>query len=241
MIKPKKSLGQNFLIDKNIIKKITNQTIIENQNIVEIGPGLGNLTDYIILKKPKKLILIEKDLELFNYLKEKYKDKKKIKIINEDVLKFDFSKLKKIKIISNLPYNISTKIIMKLIFYNKNITNLIFMIQKELADKFDYKKNKMNKYKFILQICTEYQILFNVSNKVFYPKPKVKSQVVEFKLKNVFIDQKKLLKFINIIFINKRKSMRNKLKNNLLISDNILNKRVEELNFNQLLEIYKFF
>ena len=117
MINPKKSLGQNFLIDKNILKKISNQTNIKSENIVEIGPGYGNLTDYIILKKPKNLILIEKDLLLFNFLKKKYQNKKEIKIINTDVLEFDFSKLKKIKIISNLPYNISTKIIMKLIFF----------------------------------------------------------------------------------------------------------------------------
>ena len=144
MIIPKKSLGQNFLIDKNIIKKITDQTNIKNQNIVEIGPGLGNLTDFIITKKPKSLILIEKDLTLFNYLKKKYKDQKNIQIINADVLKYNFSKLNNIKIISNLPYNISTKIIIKLIFYNKNIMNMIFMIQKELAEKFDYNKCKMN-------------------------------------------------------------------------------------------------
>ena len=78
MIKPKKSLGQNFLIDNNIIKKITDQTNIENQNIVEIGPGLGNLTDFIITKKPK-LILIEKNLTLFNYIKKNIKIKKPYK------------------------------------------------------------------------------------------------------------------------------------------------------------------
>ena len=164
MIKPKKSLGQNFLIDKNIIKKITDQTIIENENIVEIGPGFGNLTDFIISKKPNNLILIEKDLTLFNYLKKKYKDQKNIQIINTDVLKYNFTKLNNIKIISNLPYNLSTKIILKLIFNNKNIKIIICMIQKELAEKFDYKKIKMNKYKFIIQICANYEMLFNVSN-----------------------------------------------------------------------------
>jgi 16S rRNA (adenine1518-N6/adenine1519-N6)-dimethyltransferase len=241
MIIPKKSLSQNFLIDKNIIKKIVNQTNIENENIVEIGPGLGNLTDFIIKKKPKNLLLIEKDLKLFNYLKNKYKDQKNVKIINTDVLKYNFEKLYKIKVISNLPYNISTKIIMKLIFYNKNIINIICMIQKELADKFNYKTNKMNKYKFILQICCDYKILFNVSNKVFYPKPKVKSKVVIFNLKNIQINQSKLLNFTNKIFANKRKSLKNKINNNSLIDKKILTKRVEEVKFGELLEIYKFF
>ena len=241
MIIPKKALGQNFLIDKNIINKITNLTNIKNENIVEIGPGLGNLTDFIIAKKPKKLILIEKDLILFKYLKNKYKKQKNTQIINNDALKFNFAKLKNIKIISNLPYNLSTKIIIKLLFYNKNIKNIICMIQKELAEKFDYNKNKMNKYKFIIQICANYKILFNVSNKVFYPKPKVNSKVVEFKLKNIQVDQGKLLKFTNEIFKNKRKNLRNKIKNSKLIDKKILSKRVEELNFNELLKIYNFF
>tara|TARA_B100001175_G_C19458998_1_gene615493 strand:+ start:557 stop:1282 length:726 start_codon:yes stop_codon:yes gene_type:complete len=238
---PKKSLGQNFLIDKNILKKISIQTKLENENVVEIGPGYGNLTDYIISKKPKKLILIEKDRELFKYLKKKYKDQKNVNIINKDVLEYDFTKLKKIKVISNLPYNISTKIIMKLIFYNQNIISLIFMIQKELAIKFDYQKKIMNKYKFIIKLCTNYKILFDVSNKVFYPKPKVSSKVVEFIPKKINIDQEHLLNFANIIFINKRKKIKNniKLKNN--ISENLLNRRVEELSFDELLEIYKFF
>jgi len=241
MIIPKKSLGQNFLIDKNIIKKITNQIKIENENIVEIGPGFGNLTDYILLRKPKNLILIEKDIVLFQYLKNKYKDQKTIKIINTDVLKYNFSKFKKIKIISNLPYNISSKIIMKLIFYNKNISNIIFMIQKELAEKFDYRKKRMNKYKFIIEMCSNYKILFNVNNKIFYTKPKVSSKVVEFKLKNIQIDEKKILNFINKIFSNKRKNMRSKINYREFINEKILNKRVEELSFNELLKIYKFF
>ena len=241
MIMPKKSLGQNFLIDKNIIKKITNITNIKNKNIVEIGPGFGNLTDFIIAKKPQKLILIEKDFILFKHLKNKYKNQKNIQIINNDALKFNFTKLKNIKIISNLPYNLSTKIIIKLLFYNKNIKNIICMIQKELAEKFDYNKNKMNKYKFIIQICANYKILFNVSNKVFYPKPKVKSKVVVFKLKKIQVDQSKLLKFTNEIFKNKRKSLKNKIENSKLIDKKILSKRVEDLSFNELLKIYNFF
>ena len=241
MKEPKKSLGQNFLIDKNVIKKIINQTNIKDENILEIGPGYGSLTDHILRKKPKKLIIIEKDLEIFNFLKKKFKNYKKIEIINCDALKYDFSELKDFKIFSNLPYNISTKIIMKLIFYNKNIKNLIFMIQKELAIKFDYRKEKMNKYKFIIKICCDYKILFDVSNKVFYPKPKVMSKIVEFKLKNNTIDQKKLLNFTNIIFGNKRKRIKNKIRDLSSINIEILNKRVEELNFDEVLEIYKSF
>ena len=115
------------------------------------------------------------------------------------------------------------------------------MIQKELALKFDYRKEKINKYKFIIKICCDYKILFNVSNKVFYPKPKVQSKIVEFKLKFNNIDQKKLLNFTNIIFRNKRKRLKNKIKDIPSVKKEILYKRVEELSYNELLEIYKFF
>ena len=115
------------------------------------------------------------------------------------------------------------------------------MIQKELAEKFDYKKNNMNKYKFILQLCTHYKVLFDVSNKVFFPKPKVQSKIVEFKLIKKNVDQKKLNNFTNIIFGNKRKKLKNKINNICSINKEAADKRVEELNFNELLEIYKFF
>ena len=94
MKEPKKSLGQNFLIDQNIIKKIIKQTNIRDENIVEIGPGYGSLTDHILRKKPKKMIIIEKDLEIFKFLNNKYKNQQRLEIINIDALKYDFSKLK---------------------------------------------------------------------------------------------------------------------------------------------------
>ena len=131
MIKPKKSLSQNFLIDKNISKKIVNLTKITNDIIIEIGPGTGNLTDEIIKNKPKKLVLIEKDKSLYSLLKKKYNNDKKIELINIDVLDYDFDKIKvPFKIISNLPYNISTKIIFKILKLKINIIEMIFMIQK---------------------------------------------------------------------------------------------------------------
>ena len=148
MITAKKSLGQNFLIDKNTVNKIINSIDITNNNIIEIGPGLGALTDKILKKNPKNFIIIEKDLELYKKLLSKF-DKKKITIINDDAMIYDFSKLKNFKLISNLPYNISSKFLLKIIKLNNNFTELICMIQSELADKFNYNKGKMNKYKFI--------------------------------------------------------------------------------------------
>ena len=130
MLKAKKSLSQNFLVDKNICKKIVNHASIKNEYILEIGPGYGILTDMILKKKPKKLYLIEKDTELSKYLKIKYKSLENIMIINEDILKFDLNNKEKFVIVSNLPYNVGTKIILYLFQYNDKIKEMIVMLQK---------------------------------------------------------------------------------------------------------------
>ena len=118
---PKKSLGQNFLIDKNIIRKIINLVKVNNKNIIEIGPGKGALTDEILKKKPKSLIIIEKDYQLAKSLQNKYLKNKKIIIFNEDILKFDLEKVtrKNTIIFGNLPYNISSQILVKIIKFKK--------------------------------------------------------------------------------------------------------------------------
>ena len=125
MIRAKKSLGQNFLIDQNIIEKITNIAKIENKNILEVGPGTGNLTAAILNKNPKKLIVIEKDDELVSLLKKKFTNK--VKIINKDILKIDenFIEKEKLTVFGNLPYNISTEILSRWIL-NLNNKNLWF-------------------------------------------------------------------------------------------------------------------
>ena len=127
-------MGQNFLIDKNIIKKIVNIVEIGNKNIIEIGPGKGALTEEI-LKKHKKLLVIEKDNELSKFLKEKYCKNKLIEIVNKDILKFDIEKVVSSKsiIFGNLPYNISSQILIKILKFKKwppKFENLIFMFQK---------------------------------------------------------------------------------------------------------------
>ena len=167
--------------------------------------------------------------------------KKKIKIINDDALIYDFSKLKNFKLISNLPYNISSKFLLRIIRLNKNFTDLVCMIQSELADKLDYNKEKMNKYKFISEYCGQYKILFNVSPNVFYPKPKVKSKVIKFELIKQKIHSKNLDYFINTFFINKRKKIKSNKNIKILINEKIANKRYEDLKYNEILDIYKRF
>jgi len=240
LIKPKKSLGQNFLIDNNIIKKIINITKIYNKNIIEVGPGLGILTDEIIKHKPKKLIIIEKDDEIYELLKKKYQNNK-ISIINDDIMNFNFNKLSNFNIISNLPYNISSKFLLKILKLNSNINEIICMIQSELADKFDFRKDKMNKYKFLNQYCSKYEKKFDVSPKVFYPRPNVKSKVVKFTLKKQKINHLKLENFIKLFFVNKRKIIKSNKKFSKIIETEKLNYRYEDLKFKEILEIYERF
>ncbi len=241
MRKAKKSLSQNFIIDKNICKKILDQTVIRDNIIIEIGPGKGFLTDLILDKKPKELYLIEKDDFLYNDLLVKYKSIKNITLINIDVLKYEFNKHKNLIIISNLPYNISTKIILHLFKYSNNINQMVFMIQKEVGLKFDYNLNQMNKYKFFNKLICKYKRCFDVSSMVFIPKPKVKSTVVKFIFNNNKINYKKADMFSSKIFKNKRKKISNKIKINKSLKNNILNKRVDELSIDDLLLIYNSF
>ena len=215
----KKSLGQNFLIDQNIIKKIINLKNTNNKNIIEIGPGKGALTEKILKEKPKSLILIEKDKNLFKSLHQRYKDNKIIKIYNLDVLKFNFEKLTKNKtiIFGNLPYNISSQILVRLIklrTWPPNFSDLIFMFQKEVAEKIIGEKYGR------LTVISKYRLVFKkkfeVSGNCFFPKPKVKSMVIHLQpINNLKYNIKNLnnLEFVtNSFFSNKRKMINKNLK-----------------------------
>ena len=133
MIKAKKSLGQNFLTDRNILEKITNIVPIKDKYILEVGPGTGNLTSFILKKNPRKLIVVEKDNDLALNLEETFLDK--LTVINKDILEIDEAKLSnnKMTVFGNLPYNISTEILSKWITNVKDIfwfDHLVLMFQK---------------------------------------------------------------------------------------------------------------
>ena len=244
MLIPKKSLGQNFLLDHNLLKKIVSNINIKNKNIIEIGSGTGLLTNEIIKQNPKKLILLEKDNSLYEKLKIKYLDYKSIEIKNIDVLKDNLTFKNNFNLIANLPYNISTKLIIKLLIKYKNFKEMVFLVQKEVSDKFKYKLlNKKNKYSLFLEIVSNYQVLHDISNKVFYPKPKVKSTLIKITPKNIEIDKEKLWIFSNKIFMNKRKKINNKFNrfNNKIIDKKILEKRPEDLNKSEYLDLFNLF
>ena len=245
LIVPKKSLGQNFLIDKNLCRKIVKLADLKNQNVIEIGPGTGLITDEILRVNPKKLIIIEKDEKLYDFLIKKNKNIINIKILNNDALKFNFDIFENVKIISNLPYNITNKIIIKLLTEYDNISEIILMIQKEVSKKINYKlkDHKKNKLSLLVEIFCNYEKLIDISNNVFYPKPKVQSSVIKLKLNKNSINKLNFLKFSSRIFLYKRKKLKNiiqiKDSNNLI--EKILNQRAEDLSINELLYIFNRF
>ena len=226
MIKAKKSLGQNFLIDKNILENITNTTKIENKVVLEIGPGTGNLTSYILKKNPKKMIVIEKDINLATQLKNKFKNQ--LKVINDDVLKIDETNLfkDKVTVFGNLPYNISTEILSKWIINLKDnfwFEYLVLMFQKEVADRIIAEFNTSN-YGRLSIICNwklNIKKICDIKPEAFYPKPKINSSLLFFYPKKNFIKIKNPnnLEKITRIFFNQRRKMLKKPFNQLFNGD----------------------
>jgi len=211
---PKKSLGQNFLTDKNILKKIVDVGNISGKDeILEIGPGTGNLTSYIIKCKPRNIIVVEKDIELIKILESKFK--KEIQIVNEDVLKLtqDFY-YDKFIVYGNLPYNISTKILSNWCLSKKiRFKKLVLMFQKEVADRIVAKVNTKNYSRITVLANWKFNIkkIFDISPGCFFPKPKIKSTLLEFIPKKNIIDIEKprnLEKITKIFFSHRRKMVK---------------------------------
>ena len=244
----KKSLGQNFLIDNNIINKIIKiGNINENKIVMEIGPGYGNLTKGIVSMKPKKILAIEKDKKLASFLKKEFEDYKNVKIINRDILNIikENNSENNIIVIGNLPYNVSTKILASLIMLKKWppwYDILILMFQKEVADRIIAKTQtrEFGRLSVLSNWRLEIKKHFNVSKNSFFPKPKINSTVLSFRPKKIntynLKNPKNLEKVTRILFSSRRKMINknfNKLfkeKKSMVQNLNInLNKRPEEL------------
>ena len=215
MIKAKKSLGQNFLTDQNILKKIVEITKIKNHSILEVGPGTGNLTSHILKNNPKKIFVIEKDNNLASFLADQFKNK--IIIINEDILKINEKKIAKEKLIvfGNLPYNISTEILCKWILNLDNnyfwFNCLILMFQKEVADRIisNFNSSKYGRLSVLANWKLNIEKICDIKSNSFSPKPRVDSSLLFFKPKKIFYEIKnpKNLEKITRVFFNQRRKM----------------------------------
>jgi len=238
VIRAKKSLGQNFLIDKNIIDKIINTVSITGNEILEVGPGTGNLTEQILKKNPSRMYLVEKDTLLAENLEGIIDER--VKIFNEDILKFDENSLSKNKIIvfGNLPYNVSTEILSKWITKLKNdywFSDLILMFQKEVADRIIAQFNSSSYGR--LSILANWRLNINkicdISPECFSPKPKIQSSLIHFTPKKNFAKIKDPLNLEKItrIFFSQRRKMLKKPFNQIFNGNNdLLNKLNIDLN-----------
>ena len=249
----KKSLGQNFLIDKNVLNKIIKITKIHKKNILEIGPGTGNLTEYILQEKPDDLTVIEKDENLCQRLLLRFKDK--INIINNDVLKENLELINSkdnLTVFGNLPYNISTEIICRWVLNLKEtywFDELILMFQKEVADRIIAKENtsQFGRLAILMNWRLNIKKIFDIGPNSFSPKPKIDSSVLYFTPKNEFrkFKSSKSIEIVTRTFFNQRRKMiKNPLKqlfkNPKEISDKLnidLNLRPQNLSIIQFYEI----
>ena len=246
MVKAKKSLGQNFLIDKNIIDRIIGTVSITNNEILEVGPGTGNLTKEILKNNPSKMYLVEKDTFLAENL-EKIVDER-VKIFNEDILKFDENLLSKNKIIvfGNLPYNVSTEILSTWITKLKNdywFSDLVLMFQKEVADRIiaQFNTSAYGRLSILANWRLNINKICDISPESFSPKPKIQSSLIHFTPKKNFAeiqDPLNLEKITRIFFSHRRKMLKKPFNqifngnNDLLNKLNInLNLRPQNLDF----------
>lgn len=256
-INPSKKLGQNFIFDKNILNKITSLINPDACDLViEIGPGLGGLSETLLNNNVKKILLVEKDrqfAQLLNALKSKYPDQ--IDIIFEDAINFNFDieNYKNITIISNLPYNVATKILTTLInaHYSTNkLKNMVLMFQKEVAQRItaNYSDKHYGRLSIISQYLYQCNVEFDLNPAVFYPKPMVDSSIVSFKSleKKSGPDIKILESITRAAFSQRRKKIRTSLKNIISETDlaerlNIdVNLRAEQLSVNEYLKISEY-
>ena len=245
-VKPKKALGQHFLNDLNIAERIV-ESLSPSQNVLEIGPGTGILTK-ILVKKKIDLKLVEIDKESVDFLTNELEINDSL-IYNQDFLKMNLAEVfnkNNFSIIGNFPYNISSQIVFKIIDYRKYIPEMCGMFQYEVAERICQKEGS-KKYGIISVITQAYynaKLLFEVSNDLFTPPPKVNSAVISLKRKenlNLNCDEKLFLKIIKLSFQQRRKTMRNSLKQiNLsdnLREDTIFDKRPEQLSVTEFIDL----
>ena len=234
MIRAKKSLGQNFLIDRDVLEKIVNVAPIKNKIVLEIGPGTGNLTSFILKYNPERLFVVEKDNDLAKNLDETFKDQ--LTIINDDILNINENLLfkKKTTVFGNLPYNISTQILGKWIVDLKDnfwFDHLVLMFQKEVADRIIAQPNTSTYGR--LSILSNWKLnvkkICDIKPESFSPRPKIDSSLLYFSPKKEFFKLKNPnnLEKVTRIFFNQRRKMLKKPFNQLFNGDQQILKELE--------------
>lgn len=237
-IVPTKSKGQNFLFDQNIIEKIiTSANLSKNDTVLEIGPGLGVLTDYLV-EQSGKVVAVELDKKLINLLHFKYLSVKNLEIVEGDILKLKIDSLnlpKSYKIVANLPYNITSNFIRNFLETNNPPSEMVIMIQKEVAKRIVAKVGDMSLLSLSVQFYCEPKILFEVGRNSFWPAPKVDSAVINLKLKNKFSfdDPKLFFKIAKIGFSAKRKQLHNNLSNGLHLKSDQVKLAIKDSGLNE--------
>ncbi len=229
-IRANKNLGQNFLINEEVVKNIVGCSNIEKEDLViEIGPGLGTLTKYL-LEKAGKVICIELDTKMLQILEDRFSLYNNFELINNDVLKVDLKniikkekeecKIKNVKIVANLPYYITTPIIMKLLEEELELESITVMIQKEVADRLIATPGEKNTgaITYSVYYYADSEAIMEVPNSSFIPEPEVTSKVIKLNIRKEPTvkpkDKEKMFKIIKYAFMQKRKTLLNSLTNN---------------------------
>lgn len=230
----KKSLGQHFLKNEEVLNRISKLKNFEHKLILEIGPGKGALTKILLKQNPKKLIAVEKDKELDFILKNIQNEyPEKLEVIFQDALKFDLEKINsnKINLVANLPYNIATTLIIKWLFFVKKFESILVMVQKEVADRLtaEVSDKYYGRTSVLVQLHFTVEKIFDVSPENFYPKPKVMSSVIKLlPKKRLNFNYNNLDETLKICFSQRRK----KLKNNIKRFNSVIEKKISESGVN---------
>lgn len=240
-IKAKKKFGQNFLIDGNVLTNIVTKADIKNKNVIEIGPGLGSLTEYLI-KDAKKVVCYEIDTDMVDILTKRYNNNDVVTILHQDFLKvnlkediYKYFKDEEVIVVANLPYYITTAILTKILEETKQVKRIVVMVQKEVAMRLSGKPSTKdyNSLSVLIQYYTNVRILFNVSPKSFIPAPEVDSSVILIEQKDQLekvLNESYFLKFNRMIFAQRRKTLSNNLKQGFKYNQEVINKILEQNN-----------
>ncbi len=247
---PSKKMGQNFLFSPEYQNKIVDSLGL-SKNVLEIGPGLGALTDILVTKKIENIKLVELDKRIVEFIHKKHPD---IEIINNNFLKVNLDEIfdENYSIISNLPYSISSNAIVNIIKCEK-VDEAVILIQKEVAERIvaNIGDEKYNSFSIFVKTLADVEYLFDIPSSVFYPEPQVTSTLLKLKIKkNLNLNKDQFEKFIRNCFLQKRKTIFNNLKNNfpvekinLVLEKNQIDKntRPEKISLEMFLALFKEF